>query len=318
MPVPTAASREQDLKNVATKFSEYLCEVPGTQLPASLRLGIAICARDALVNCPGCREHLQSKACLKPKVVCSYKDIVHSPDFPAPTGCTTTRGSASNQQQQHECLRSIVHSLISVQSSLNDKWYDDTIQAMMNCNLLPQDKKVAQYHSALIEIILVAIMSNSLHTAFLVLMIEPFPLPTFEDIRFAPAPHCLDLEQMLKPGRSLRQWDWISHAPFILHQDINSKSPEFTKKVSPMARQSVPSEYVFLPFLPFVTINLAYEDAHMLTQIVDVVDVLYVPVLEIIMAFRHLNPSKKCTSSVTRFDLEVVAEAVASSYDCAY
>lgn len=152
--------------------------------------------------------------------------------------------------------------------------------------------------------------------SFLVLGKDPVPLPSFQDIQFAPAPHGYDLEKILKPGKTLRQYDWIAHAPFVLLGDIDVQSPEYNK-ISPVARQSVPSTYSHnsWPIQPHVCASLAYEDAYMLSQ---VQAVLYVPNPDVVLSFRHLNPATKCTSAVTRFELEVVAEAVATAYNCVY
>jgi hypothetical protein len=314
-PPPTAVIREEDLVELARKFNKYLCEVPGTQLTASRRLGIAICARDALLRCEGCQKHLQDKICLHPHVrfqqFCG-REIQHSPGFPSPSELVLS----DEERQQDACLLNTVHALICHQSSLNDDWYDDTIQAMRDCNLLFKESKITQYHSALIEIILVATMSHGIHMAFLVQGKEPVSLPKFEDIQFAPAPYQLNMENILKPGRKLRKYDWISHAPFVLFRDINLKSPEFSK-ISPEARKMVPPAYSYSswPMQPHVCASLVYEDAYMLAQIQNV---LYTPNQEVVMSFRHLDPAKKCTLAVTRFELEVVAEALAASYDCAY
>ena len=50
----------------------------------------------------------------------------------------------------------------------------------------------------------------------------------------------------------------------------------------------------------------------------EIQEVLYVPNKEVVMPFLHLDPAKKCSSAVKRFELEVVAEAVAATYECGY
>lgn len=329
--VITAKSRIDELKKIATDFSKYLCEISGTQLSANIRLGIAICARDALLHCKGCQEYIKKNnngkdsSIFKFQQYCTH-EIHHTPPFPTPL--TPSAASTSTITfEQNKCLVGIVHALICHQSSLNDDWYDDTIQAMMDCTLLPSPKDstsskttIAQYHSALMEIILVASMSHGLHIAFLILNnttedIRDIPsLPTFQDLQYAPAPSCINFDKLLKQGRSLRQYDWISHAPFILHQDINPTSIEY-QKLTTKASEEVPNFYILLPFLPFVSVLLAYEDAYMVSQIMHI---LYLNVFEVILPFLHLNSNQKCTSSISRYELEFIAQTVAESYGCDY
>ena len=266
---PTAASRKQDLLDLAAKFNQHLCETPGTQLTAKQRLGIAICARDALLKCQGCRQHLENKVCLSPKTrfqkFCSTK-IVHSPAFPAPAS-DDVEGLSISGKQQIDLLQATVHALICHQANLNATWYDDTIQAMMDCNFLPNGT-VSQYHSALVEVILVAVMSHGLHAAFLVLDMDTVPLPSFVDIEFAPPSLKLDIDKMLKSGKKLRQHDWIVHAPFLLPHDLDTKSSEYNR-ISPLARQLAPAANADSMWwtLPTASASLVYEDATMVAQI---------------------------------------------------
>ncbi|KAL3936597.1 MAG: hypothetical protein SGARI_002486 [Bacillariaceae sp.] len=149
-------------------------------------------------------------------------------------------------------------------------------------------------------------MSNGLHSAFLVLGMDTVPLPSFEDIEFAPAPLKLDIDKMLKTGKKLRQHDWIVHAPFLLPNDLDTKSAEYNK-ISPSARQHAPAANADSMWwmLPTASASLVYEDAAMMAPMQDV---LYVSSNEVMMPFLHLDPTKKCSSSVNRFELEVVAE----------
>ena len=255
---PTAASRLEDLRTVSHTFNTYLCQVPGTQLDTATRLGIVLCARDALLKCEGCRAHLKEQQSDNGKgffEICN-KDISHSPAFPIPP--TSSGSSNDDLKRQHSCFQAISHALVNHQSSLTDEWYDDTIQAMMACNLLPAGSKVSQYHSAMIEIILLTVISHSLHMTFLILQEDSVPLPTWKDIAGAPDPYRLDIDAMLTPGHTLRYYSkYMAHAPYISHRDIDYQSSEY-QRISPEARAYVPKAlaYVLEPS-PFLNTLLA-------------------------------------------------------------
>ena len=102
----TPASRINALEEAAQSLSVHLKKSSGI-LTANQRLGVAICARDAL-NCSGCNAALRDGLChLTLYGFC--KDIKHE---------TTCPGTGDKNIEL--TLTTIVHSLVCFQSKIND------------------------------------------------------------------------------------------------------------------------------------------------------------------------------------------------------
>lgn len=189
----TPESRLSDLRQIAIDFSNHLKTSPGTILTPNQRLGVAICARDALLQCKGCIQSLNDGVC--PFRLFSYcAEIKHEPNFPV-------RGSSddSNEEDIDACLVNIIHTVILHQSKLDTRWYEDCISALQSCGIL---KNYTEYNQCaddanelelasqalFCEIILLIAMSHGIHSTFLTLGIDVPPLPTWDDMKNSPSP----------------------------------------------------------------------------------------------------------------------------------
>lgn len=191
----TPESRLEDLKQVATDFSNHLRTSPGTILTPNQRLGVAICTRDALLNCDGCIQSLNGGVC--PFRLYNYcAEIKHEPGFPTPP---TQDINDSKRDDINACLVNIIHAIIFHQSKLNEKWYEDCINALQSCGILEdyiehnscaEDANELEQASqaAFCEIILLVATSHGIHSTFLTLGLDVTPLPTWEDVKDAPKP----------------------------------------------------------------------------------------------------------------------------------
>ena len=119
----TPDKRISNLQNQANAFSTHLKTTPGIILTPQLRLGIAICARDALLNC---QDDYSG--------VCPFRlydfiaEIKHETTFPVPP--TTT--SDVIDESIKACLMTIIHAMINWQSKLDTQWYADCLNALQS------------------------------------------------------------------------------------------------------------------------------------------------------------------------------------------
>lgn len=318
----TPERRIQHLQQLAAGFSTYLKTTPGTILTPELRLGVAICARDALLKCKsGCHRELKQEVCLRPgtSFYAYCRDMQHEPPFPTPPK-SSHRKSAIDY-----CLLNIVHAVICHQNRLDEIWYKDALAALKSCGILDEyanqlkcvdveDEMHLASHAAFCEIVLLAAVSHGLHSTFLSLgsllvhddMIVPSSLPSWEEMEGAPEPSNIQFSSLLHRVRSKGPFD--SHAPCFYRSDLNKHSPEYAK-VEKEVWEKIPNRPT-----PDICTSFSPRDNVMFMQFLGA---MYLTPLEILLDWSELNSAKHC-SSVTRFDLETIAGAVAAEHKCDY
>lgn len=297
----TPASRTKALEEAAQSLSVHLKKSSGI-LTANQRLGVAICARDAL-NCNGCNTALRDGLC--PLTLYGFcEDIKHE---------TTCPGTGDKKIEL--TLTAIVHSLVCFQSKINDRWYKDCIKAILSCGILSnyakdlecQDEKELQVaaHAVLCEIVIIAAWSHGIRNTFLALdAVDTMPnLPTFEDMKSAPKPVFINFSSLLK---RVRQDDSIALAPYFNKGDINSKSQEYAD-----IGQDVWKEMKFGP-LPYICFSFVPKD---LVPFSRWLGISYLTAGEMLLSWGDLDKTRHC-AAVTRHDVETIASAVAGQKNC--
>ena len=314
----TVQGRLKDIRQLAADFNTHLTTQPGSVLSPNVRLGIALCARDAHSQCKACHadavERRSSMVCPMPNVR-NYGimgDMRHEPGFPtAPTEKGTGISSAIAT-----CLITIIHTLICHQDKIDVLLYNDAIADLQSCGILNDyasavcdfDEIDLAARVAYCEIILVASLSHGLNVTFQSLGLEVPPLPTWDDIDRAPSPMNLRYTKLLRNGAFTTNPSF-AYAPYLPLSDLNKESLEY---------KQIPSDvWTALPKapVPFRCANLAVLDFAFFFQ--SYVPTLYLSLKEMLLVWNELDATKKC-SAVTRFDLEVAAGATAAAHRCVY
>lgn len=234
----TPERRIKDLQQLTVDFSAYLKTTPGTILSPSIRLGIAICARDALLKCKGCHDALEQELCLRPgsSFYAFCEDMEHEPAFPIPPTASLKRDT-----KVETCLVNIVHSVICHQNRLDEIWYKDALAAIQSCGILDDyanelnckgdehEMELASY-AVFSEIVTLAAVSHGLHSTLLILgdMLDgDVPvLPSWDEMKGAPGPSYIRFSSLL---HRIRKGPFDSHLPCFYRSDINKQSPEYAK-----------------------------------------------------------------------------------------
>ena len=221
----TAHGRLEVLKQVATRFSKHLENIPGAFLSDAQRLFVAKEARRALY-CKGCAALINNKTCFMPKTV--YQSIA---DIPHNDLDNKDKEGIANEKQV-TCLRNIVRAIINWQSALNVYWYCDAIKDLEDSGIVSRvshcdDPEVskAPCYAAFAEVVTLTSVSHGLHVAFLALDVDIPALPE----RISPGgPTKIDFQSLLK-GNLHFDKNFLAAAPILLLKDIDKSSPELAK-----------------------------------------------------------------------------------------
>ena len=303
MPGLSAAARIQDLEGIAHEFNQHLLKTPGNVLNGNFRCAIAQCARDALRDCSDCQTLSRKNAARAGKGGDIYRTLAklhHEPPL----------GTAS---QPHHAILNLVHALVNHHTKLTAEWYQATSAALQEARLVPDalgDKYSRQFMiwSLYCEICLLTAMSHAIHMAFLILDRDPPPLPQTSST----VPTLVDFQKIKRKDRKIHDSDSISVAPYLKPSDLNISSPEL-KKLSPDAFQSL------LRHLDLNSANVAMIFAPQDLAFWDFLEAIwYVPRSDRNHPHKALDSTTRCTDHITRYDLETVALAVATSCDSQY
>jgi hypothetical protein len=313
----TPEQRIQGLQKSANDFSTYLKTTPGIILSPQLRLGIAICAQDALLNCKrGCHRALNQAACLRPgaSFYAYCLDMEHEPPFPMPPG-------SDRDVLIDACLINIVHAVVCHQNRLDGVWYRDALKAIQKSGILDGYTKEfccendanelgLASNAVFYEVVVLAAVSHGIQSMFLALgslggMSDGSipPLPSWKEMEHAPPPNNIRFSSLLK---RVRQYESEAHAPYFYNWDINKRSSEY-ELVEKEVWKKLP-----MPSKPNICASFSPRDNAMMFEFMGK---LYLSQMEMVFDWNELDTTKHC-SSVTRFDIETVAGAVATANNC--
>jgi len=319
----TPESRLRDLQHAAANFSTHLKTSPGTILPPHVRLGVAICARDALLRCKCCALATTGVCCLRPGS--SFYDFLlqQKEHEPFPTNCNRDdEAQQSMSDDTKACLVNIIHTVVCHQSKINDMWYKDSIGALQSCGILADHVKQSKNcvdcdgdttnelelgsQAVFVEIILLAVTSHGIHSTFLALEVDIPALPTWEEMKGAPEPMHICYSSLL---HRVRRDESKAFAPYFLAKDIRKNSPE-CKKIE----KEVWNEFKFICGLgPYICGTFAPNDIVMFQT--RFMSSFYLTIGEMLLNWGELDSTRHC-SHVTRHDMETVANAVAVAHSC--
>ena len=307
----TPDDRARDLRTAAADFAAHLASSPGIILPPRLRLGVAVLARDALLNFDG--DGLGA---------CPPGGLYgHVAGLGRRAG-GTSGGLCDDEDQVEACLATIVRSLINFQSGVNARWYADAVDAIRTCGVLSdyaaahrcaddEDEMDLASRAAFCEVALLASVSHGIHTAFLALGAGVPPLPTRGELNRAPGPLHLRYASLL---RRVRRDDAVAAAPFFRGGDVDRSSPECSKVDTSIWTEGM--NFNGGTGMPWVCAGFSPYDADFLIR--RFLEVYYLSPGEMLLRWDRLDATGRHCPSVLRRDVETVAAAVADGHACGF
>lgn len=238
----TAAQRLDDLKASAHKFGQHLVRTPPIVLTPELRTAVAAYAREALVKSKG-GSGLPQNACLRPGTAFeAIADLKHE----SLIKCT--------DQKAARVLSNLVHTVINHQTKVDYAWYEKTIKALGDLDLVPATFKGEARHvlvsSLYCEIVVSAIVSHGINITFVCMGLHPPALPTPSHLKDSPGPTLLDVTTLLKNGSGLRYASKAGFAPFFLYKDMFL--PRASKSFSRFELETLKARLIIeVPFLGY-------------------------------------------------------------------
>jgi hypothetical protein len=167
-------------------------------------------------------------------------------------------------------ITTIVHSLVNHQARVDKDWYDASIQALSEADILPEsesgEKKQYLLYSAFAEIMCVFTMSYCVNMTFLTMGRSVPRLPSKEEITNGKAqesgPLLLDWTSILKKKGPTRDPS-VAFAYYFIAADVDKKSEEYLRISEPARKAMAECGDPMHPSLCFV---FAAEDVWMLCQ----------------------------------------------------
>ena len=303
--VVTAEERRLALEGTADDFCTHLKTAPGAVLSPNLRLGVAACARDALV-CKAC-DALPPDTCLAKGT--DFMSICkgHKVDVFKPT---------TLKDKDVLILVNLVHAIIRHQGRLDEAWYNKTINFIQSSGLLAsyphkdEEGKLLGCRAIFSEVLALSAAYQAIQMVFFGLgKNSPPPLPSRKDMAGAPGPANIHFPSLLHRVRFSKA---VRDTPFYIWHDINTESPEFSK-ITPEGRDM--QHYIQEDLSPFCGTCFAPEDSAFIGR--NISDVMYCKGVDVLFAYQPLDYKIHC-SSVQRCQLEFVSLAVAETHSCAF
>ena len=289
-------------------YHVYLKERGGVVLSAETRLSIAHCARDALIQCKGCKS-LPKETC-----VMAGTDVytLISERLEHYESAMLKHSSPS----AHHTITVLVHALINHQSILDEQWYHRTIEALDTSPLIPSSfvgERRSFYVLALFsEIVHVTTLSHSLNSFFLSTGHE---IPALPDHVGSPSePSFFDWTKILRTKTTnLRLDKTVAWAPFIVSADVKRDSSEFAKLPLSALDKRILFDSMDAKF-PWSCVSFAPEDLVWLRRWFSV---SYLHSMDdFLFPFFPLDPSFRCSDSFSRYLVEFTAEQVSKVHRC--
>jgi hypothetical protein len=281
------------ISEFALAFNEYLESNGGIVLPANIRLNIAHSARDLLLIPAGERAGMLT-------------------DAPVNDSATT----------KSFLLTNIVDTLINRQHEANEVWYQATVQSL--AIFVPECcenslQRVYYTHVVFSEIVLVATMAHSVHSFYLAIGKDAPELPKTVK-KDATPPSLFDWTQVLKSQKEPRQNKAQAFAPYLLSDDVRADAQEFDKLKLPDVQMDF-LRWTSISPPPYICVQFAVNDYVWLQRWFDIAYLVKGPpgaFKRFFLAYLPLDTTHRCTESVTRHDLEVMAYHVAATNGCGY
>lgn len=220
------------------------------------------------------------------------------------------------------CFRS-VHAVVHHQSRLDAKWYRRTITALdtSDSSLIPRhiqgSEREALVATLFAEIVAVVVSSHMLHVALLCLgerEMPPLPkLPTHETApQLQPSYQDIASQGMLKENKTFRHNGNVSHAPFVVAADYDTKSSAWQELGTEL------QEYLLqnmITFHPLIALSIAPRSVHLVASMATEISLSDKQVMQ---PWKELDSKRFCVDGFSRYDCETIMVATAEAYGNAF
>mmetsp|Transcript_37929 Transcript_37929/g.55922 ORF Transcript_37929/g.55922 Transcript_37929/m.55922 type:complete len:309 (-) Transcript_37929:733-1659(-) len=302
----TPEGRQAVLESSAELFHTHLTGTAGTILTAKLRLAVAKCARTALW-CQGCND-IPQRTCLRDatRFHALCQDLQHNDDNSFP----------ELSQEASQVLVNMIHAIVRHQHRLDKTWHTQTIAALKKANIVDNDNDPHTIHALFCSIVLITAVSHGIQILFLVLDTPVPPLPTLEQVeKGAPDPLNPQFASFVK---NVRQDEKVALSPYFCKKDLDTNSPEFQRVLEERDRNTFLK--IIQYFQPVVAGCFApaelimFWDFGLKVYLAAFGSPAFFPS---IFFSRKLDRKHHC-ASVSRHDIELVADAITEELQCAY
>uniref|UniRef100_A0A7S4N468 Uncharacterized protein n=1 Tax=Odontella aurita TaxID=265563 RepID=A0A7S4N468_9STRA len=336
----TASERRAFLRTVSDDYLRYLSSAGGTILTAERRCRVARWTVDA-IDCEGCAS-LPQDACLRPGA--DLYAVLRSLGHGNGGGCgvdSEDEGCAADEIAMH-----LVHSLVSHQGRLDRAWFDETLRRLdVESGLLDEsiykhgtERRQCGLYALFSELVCLIGTVRALHATSMILgEDDKFIIPPAASASKVSSPSNLDWTSILKEGKAPHQKDkvaWMSCLSNVgmIHSDHpalvralhsagdfdSSLLSSDTARNYDNSHQAIISTYLRNLGLinPVAALVWSPPDFYWFQA---VKREYYLHPAYFFSAFRPLQPyDRRCSREVSRLDIEVLARAVAKTFDCAF
>jgi len=303
----TAQQRLEDWNSFCVKFYRHLTDRPGTILSAAWRLAIVVAAQEAL-DCKGCQS-AGASTCLRPG---SAFGFISSLDHQL-----VLQGLDDAPENAKTVVRNLVVTIVNHQTKVDEKWYDQTIDALdKHTHLIPSsivgENRRGMLGTLFAEILGLTIVSHGIDLSYRAIERSPPPMPRIEDVQqLALEPTMWNIAKSLKKGKELRiEKQGAGWAPLLEYGDLDKSS--IADMFAPDQINSLKKRMVAM--LPFAVLNMSPHD---LLIEYDYFDTFAYDQKDIMKTWVRLDPKQHCRG-FSRYDKEIVATAVAETYNCGF
>jgi len=302
----TAQQRMDDWNSFTARYYQDITNRPGTILPAAWRLSILAAAQEAL-DCSGCQSG--GDTCLRPGSAFAF---ISSLDHQ-----TILQGLDDAPEEAKTVVRNLVVTIVNHQTKVDEKWYDQTIDALdKQTNFIPA-QIVGEHRRGMLatlfaEILGLTIVSHGIGLSYRAMESSLPPMPHIKDVlEVALEPTMWNIVKSLKKGKGLRvDKQRAGWAPFVEYGDLLlvSVADMFTPDQSAFLKERTAS------IMPATVLNMS---PHELLMEEDFFNTFAYHQKDIMKTWAPLDPKRHC-AGFTRYDKEIVATAVANTYHCGF
>jgi hypothetical protein len=306
------------------RYQTSLATEGGSVLSARVRLAIAHAARQALLSsseeeCPSKLLSCRDTSCLRAGT------NIHQLLSGQRNGVAPELAQALTNDNDALVVTWLIHAIVNHQSRLDKAWYEATMQDLDQTSIIPPaitgDARQLFLQTLFCELVLVTTIAHSMHCLYLAIGQDPPALPEVghqEEGGRQAEPYWFDWTKALTSKTAARglYYDGKAWAPYLPRFAVDVRSLEFAK-IPGMARDNLATFFRWRGFVPAPYVAMTYAVADFIWFILWH-EVAYVSHTCFFQPFRPLDGTTHCSGSVSRYDLEIVATAVAAAHQCAF
>jgi len=292
-------------------YQDHLTDRPGTILPAAWRLAIVAAAQEAL-DCKGCQS--SAETCLRPGSAFGYiSSLLDHQEEPS----VVLQGLDGAAEEAKTVVRNLVVTIVHHQTKVDDKWYDQTINALdKQTDFIPSDivgeHRRGMLASLFAEILGLTIVSHGIGLSYRAVERSPPPMPRIQDVQpQALQPTMWNIAKSLKKRKELRvDKQGAGWAPFVEYGDLDKRhvADMFASDQIPFLKESM------VAVLPSAVLTMSPHDLLIEEEFFNT---FAYHQKNIFKTWVPLDPNHHC-QGFSRHDKEIVAAAVAEKYQCGF